>query len=118
MKRDMDLVREILLEVESWSNAFKWRKVVISERDPAEVGWHVGIMTDAGLLIGNRSGMEDGRVCRLTWEAHEFLDNARDPQRWEAAKKTVSEKAGAVSFDVFKALLIQLARKAVFGGEE
>lgn len=116
MRRDMDLVREILLEVESWPDANSWRTVVVPGRDTASVSWHIRIMHDAGLLNADAAIEEEVQVIRLTWDGHEFLDNARDEQRWETAKRTVSEKAGAVSFDVLKALLIQLAREAVLGG--
>ncbi len=117
MKRDMDLVREILMEVESWDRGSEWRRVSLEGRGKDEMDWHVRIMSDAGLIRAVQS-VETGEalVERLTWDGHEFLDSARDDARWEAAKKTVTEKTGALGFDVLKALLSQLVRDAVLGG--
>ena len=117
MKRDLDLVREILMEVESWDDGSKWRGVSLRGRTKDEVGWHVRIMSDAGLIRAEKFGATgEVFVERLTWDGHEFLESARDDARWEAAKKTVTEKTGALGFDVLKALLSQLVREAVLGG--
>ena len=35
---------------------------------------------------------------RLTWQGHEFLDAARNEDRWNQAKKTISEKGGSLTF--------------------
>ncbi|MDR0328954.1 MAG: DUF2513 domain-containing protein [Planctomycetaceae bacterium] len=42
---------------------------------------------------------------RLTWDGHEFLDNSRTPEVWNAAQKS----AGHLSFGVFGAVLNHLA---------
>ena len=79
--------------------------------------WHVRIMSDAGLIRAVQLvSTGEALVERLPWDGHEFLDSARDDARWEAAKKTVTDKTGALEFDVLKALLSQLVRDAVLGG--
>lgn len=116
MKRDMDLVREILLEAESWKGSTDFRQVMISARDQKEVDGHVFILSDAGLMVLRQGGDLIPYVSRLKWEGHEFLDAARNPKVWEKAKETFSEKGMGMPFEVLKALLSRLVSDAVFGG--
>ena len=116
MKRDMDLARQILLVVEKTpyqgDSGFS-----LTPRDATaeELDYHVMLLHEAGLIeaIGRTHfGTTEWRIKRLTWQGHEFLDAARDQNRWNQAKKTVSEKGGSLTFDVLKAVLAQLARQA------
>jgi hypothetical protein len=83
MKRDLDLVREILLELESWPAELEWRVVNIEGRRPDEIDAHVLIMADAGLVKASVLGTDRGqvleriRVLQLTWHGHDFLDDMR-----------------------------------------
>jgi len=52
-------------------------------------------------------------VERLTWSGHEFLNNARSDTQWKRAKDIVVAKGGAVSFEILKAVLVQVV-KATF----
>lgn len=113
----MDLARAILLAVEARDE--------IDQRDfPVEVPgyqyeqivYHVQLLDESGLLVAHDWSSHDGkdwRVERLTWDGHEFLDAAREDNRWEAAKQTVKAKAGEASFEVIKAVLVNLAMRAV-----
>ena len=70
-------------------------------------------MCEAGLIdaLSFSSGSElDWRPVSLTWAGHDFMDAARDEHRWDRAKRTIKEKAGAVGFEVLKAVLVSLAR--------
>ena len=83
MKRDLDLAREILLELESWPAKLEWRIVNIEGRRPDEIDAHVLIMADAGLVKASALGADRGpvleriRVLQLTWHGHDFLDAMR-----------------------------------------
>lgn len=118
MKRDMDLVREILLKVEGNTEAFGMDSVEIEARSQQEIGYHIKIMVEAGLLeAGDRTHMGADAMLwhsvSLTWRGHEFLDAARDNTRWNGAKKLVAEKGVAVSFDVLKDVLAFLAKQTL-----
>jgi hypothetical protein len=115
MKRDMDLVRQILLALESEPDGSTGSELTIDGYSDAQVGYHVLIMMEAGLLVGAEttsfgSGPE-AIASRLTWEGHEFLDAAREPSRWEQAKKLLG-KAGGASFPVWVKVLTEMAVKA------
>ena len=118
MKRDMDLVRQILLTVERNADPFGAESVQIEGQTEREIGYHIKIMQEAGLLdAGDRTHLGADAMLwhsvSLTWEGHEFLDAARENSRWNAAKKKVMDKAGTVSFEVLKQLLTALAKQAM-----
>jgi hypothetical protein len=117
MKRNMDLIRQILLEIEKQPFTGGWVDLSIEHYTPEELTYHVMILCEAGLIeakdLSNHSGM-DWKPTRLTWEGHEFLEAARDNSRWKKATSTVLEKVGGIAFDVLKQLLMKLMMEQVF----
>ena len=117
MKRDMELVRTILLAVEENGPPRGFFQLELRGYDPETVSHHVLLFGDAGLLeIHDRKLRNHFEVMpkRLTWAGHEFLDAARNDTIWNKAKELVKEKGGAVPFEVLKDLLLKLA-SSVFG---
>ena len=115
MKRDMDLARQILFEIEGLPNG---NDVIlqpeIENRSSDEVSYHIMLLVQAGYIEGEEA--PDGwHASSLTWLGHEFLDAARDESRWNKAKKIVMEKGGAITFEMLKQLLLELMKNAVFG---
>jgi hypothetical protein len=51
---------------------------------------------------------------RLTWAGHEFLDAARDEQRWIKVKESV-EGLGGIPFEVVRAELLEMAKQEASG---
>lgn len=121
MKRDMDLCRKVLLEVEANPRATgpAWVDLDIKGWVPAELAYHVQLLHEAGFLeasdLTTTAGL-DWRPIRLTYEGHEFVEAARKETRWRKAKSLVLEKTGGLSLDVLKAVLVKLATEAVVGG--
>lgn len=119
MKRDMDLARKLLLVIEEAPYEGKpgYSLSAIDSHTSEEVDYHIMLLNEARLIQAKSTTYLSGRtkwsVERLTWQGHEFLDAARDQNRWNQAKKTISEKGGSLTFDVLKAVLSQLARQAV-----
>lgn len=112
MKRDMNLIRLILLDVEGEE------EVDLSSYTEEQIGYHRWLLINAGLAEGTDDiGYEDlhpnAFITWLNWEGHDFLDAARDEDIWNTAQQTISEKVGTVAFDVFKALLIALGKDQV-----
>ena len=125
MKRDMDLARQILREVEDsdadGSEVYVF--VEVAGRSRREVEYHIRLLEEVGLLATDEVIDRDdlGKmgmrliVSRLTSEGHDFLDAARDEGLWKTAKEQIKAKAGVVSFEILKQLLGQLATSAVLG---
>lgn len=118
MKRDMDLARSIMLALEESSGERGWVNIQIAGHTPAEISYHVMLLQEAGLIkaldASSFSG-HDWKPERLTWEGHEFLESSRNEGIWNKAKKIVVEKAGGITFEVLKQVLIKLGRDAVSG---
>lgn len=118
MKRDMDLIRQILLTIEAHSKPNEWVPTIfgIDEHTPEEISYHIKLLTQAGLIeatdVSTMSKFKWQATC-LTWAGHEFLDAAREEGRWEKAKKLVLEKTGTLSFEALKVVLTDLIQRAL-----
>lgn len=113
MKRNMDLIRALLLELEKHSQLD-----IIAGYTHEEITYHVSLLEGAGLItqeiyvsIFLNDSMLDG--IRITWAGHEFLDTTRNASFWEKAKKVALEKTGSLSFEALKTILVQLTKDAI-----
>lgn len=94
MERDMDLVRELLLEIESdpkldGTERFQEGTAAgfdIAGHSDLEVGYHLIILMEGGLVAGKMT--TPPLVTRLTWQGHEFLDTFRDGETWKLTKES------------------------------
>ena len=120
MKRDWDVIREVLLEVESMEegkrNSFGYG--VVSQGDPTK-SEHAFLLLDAGYLSARTSFLSDGKRGllgpNLTWEGHELLDTLRSKPVWEKIKATAKDKGVELTIDAVKALG-KMALESVMGG--
>lgn len=117
MKRDLDLVRKILIHFEEKANDRMEESPIIEGYEAAEIRYHLILMDEAGLLRCERvlSTSTSSRVIRvypfsLTWQGHEFLSAARNDSLWLRAKGIAVDKAGILSFELVKSILVHLAK--------
>jgi Hypothetical protein (DUF2513) len=117
MQRNMDLVRRILLRLESSPDGRAPRDFGIQSFSPQEIGYHAHIMMQEGLIEAidvttmHSSGPE-AMPSSLTWKGHEFLDLARDQARWNRAKSTI-ENVGGAPISVWMKVLNNLMLQSV-----
>jgi hypothetical protein len=119
MKRDMNLVREILLRLEPLAtHPFEPMRLTIGESPLDISGYtneqiihHIVLMADGDLLkYGGFSG-DDNRHLRfigLSWKGHEFLDDVRNPKTWDETKKRLDKIGGGsleLAWEIAKAYL-------------
>jgi hypothetical protein len=117
MKRDMDLIREILLEVEKLPYTGGFHKVAIEGHSEDEITYHTLLLAEADLIeatVCSVFGAESYLPVRLTWAGHEFLDAAKNDTIWHQAKEAAG-KAGGLALGVLKPILIQLSIEAAKG---
>src|SRR5579862_9015086 len=117
MKRDMDLVRTILMRIESNSSGSLPDNFGIQGYRPEQVGYHAHIMMQKGLIEAEdiTNFESDGPEIvptNLTWKGHEFLDLARDQGRWNRAKAIIA-KVGGAPISVWMKVLADLMWKSV-----
>jgi Hypothetical protein (DUF2513) len=112
MTRDMELIRQIALQIEESADGWAPESFSIDGYTEAQIGYHVLFMIEGGLVQGedvtSLGGPPHGIASRLTWAGHEFLDAAREPTRWERTKALLA-KAGGASFPVWMEALTKAA---------
>lgn len=104
MKRDMDLVRELLLKLESLplepGHALvlmpESSEVATGEHSGAEIEYHLSLILEAGFVEDvDLHPMRGITFTRLSWRGHEFLDTIRSPQVWHETKSGIAKIGGA-----------------------
>ncbi len=98
VQRDMDLIRTLLLNIEAdprfdGSRGLRLTSpedVGITDRSAEEVGYHLDLLIEAGLLKG-KSGFETlPALYKMTWQGHEFTDNIKNNEIWHQVKKRLA----------------------------
>ena len=91
MKRDMNLIRLLLLETEGEDP-----KPDLSAYTEDQRIYHSALLIEAELVHGvirtDEIGQPNGTVrLRLTWAGHEFLDAARNDTVWQKAGERIKK---------------------------
>jgi hypothetical protein len=118
MQRDMDLIREILLRMEAHPNGFGPQELDVPGFTPEQVGYHAFLMNQAGLVhavvtTSHAAQSPSAIPVYVTWEGYEFLAASKDPSNWKKGTSAVMAKAGAIGFEILKAVLTAEIRKQV-----
>lgn len=101
MKRDADLIRDILLSVENDHTDIKSK---ITDQDI--INYHLHLMIDGGLLNGQEVNEGQWKVYGLTWQGYELTDLIGDNTRWSAIKQKLNGKS--CSFEIIKLIARKL----------
>ena len=114
MKRDMDLIRQILLRIEESPSAIDIVPMNnFQNHKTEEVQYQLYLLNQAGLIEAHDASSGGGLVYmpfRLTWQGHEFIDSARDDDNWNKAK-TVITKIGGFTFSILSQLLVSYLKQ-------
>lgn len=116
MKRDMDLVRNILFELEKLEHDGRWVDLKIVGVAELTMTEHIRLMAEADLIdaidLSSMSG-PNWKPKRITWHGHEFLDLIRSQTIWEKAKTIVKEKTGGLAIEALETCARYLIAQAV-----
>lgn len=109
MKRDMDLVRLILLKIEEQHCSTALIDLAIEGYDLATVAYHCKMMNEVGLISSYKemrymSGQMDFAVGPLTWEGCDYLDRIRDDSIWGKTKDAITKKGLPLVFETIKTI--------------
>lgn len=120
MKRDMDLVRDILMYLEEKPS---WNGVLTNQFEGSEhdLAWHYHCMMliDAGLVKGKiipKSMSGDSfsvKVNALSWSGHEFLETIRNDTVWSKTKSKIKQTSGTMSIEMIKSVANGFVSKRV-----
>lgn len=97
MKRDMDLIRDILLAIESSNEDPRgWINIEIESHTKQEISYHLEMLDEVGLvdaLDASTMGPDgyEWKAKRLTYRGHEFLDAIREQEVWRETKEAAQQ---------------------------
>jgi hypothetical protein len=112
MKRDLDLIRDILLSVESWngSQPLTLRSLTYEGKTTQEIGYQIELLNDFGYIdvriIKDHVGIGylDAFIVRMKMAGHEYLDSVRSPEVWNKTKTTLEKAGGGAALDASRIL--------------
>jgi hypothetical protein len=119
MKRDWDLIREVLIEIEKLDSSKHENREygpASSSDEPMKASQAV-LLWKSGFIDGVDASSSDGDAIialDLTWAGHELLDTVRSAAVWERIKITAQAKGLELTFDSVK-MLGKLALDWVIG---
>lgn len=115
MKRNLDLVRAILLDVEARGTPLELIDPEVDGFNELEISYHVMLLEDSGLIRAmdrTAIGIFRWSAGALTWRGHELLEYLRDDALWQTAKSEVLVAAGdGLPFDVLQERLRELVSR-------
>lgn len=117
MKRDMDLIRELVIRIENAPEAVAPNDIFVDGYTEEQVEYHKCLLVEAGLAVGEISYQTDDVIravlLRLTWAGHEFAAEAGNDKFWVRAKTMVKDKVGTVSMGLVTQALTSILKSAV-----
>jgi Hypothetical protein (DUF2513) len=117
MKRDLNLVKEILLYIE---NSEHIRTTIDLQEEPPiigytllNIGFHLKLMEAASYIKGDLIEAEGMEGCimafvEMTWEGHEFLQILKDKETISKIMSMSKDGITNLSFDLIKSIAKKL----------
>ncbi len=117
MKRDMDVVRDVLCQISETAGKPSSNALVAgkSQDEATIILYHVDLLNRAGLITGKSLALHGFKIWEhldLTWAGHEFVDAVSDSEVWTETKKGI-EGVGSFTFDLFKDLAKGFIKKKI-----
>ena len=114
MKRDLDLVRQILLQIEELPAGPPAQYRMSEIEDPVLLA-HFELVLASGLVNGKISRSQSVRgdvisISGLTWEGHEWIEMMRSPSVWNETKSQLLDNGGALVYGLTKAVAERILR--------
>ena len=109
MKKDMDLIREILLKIEELYVDTAIYDLTIDGYDMATVAYHCKLLHNAGYIFDYQAQYASNEIYTfsvgaLTWTGNEYLEKIRDNSRWGKIKNTLIQKGLPFTIDMVKSV--------------
>lgn len=110
MRRNWDIVRDILLEIELREEPV-W-KLELPYPDEA-IRYHTALLIEAGLLNGRVERDSEGKIhltliTGMPWAGHEFIDTIRSKDLWKKTMSKVRTIGGSVSLTILQKIAEKL----------
>ncbi len=111
MKRDVDLARQLLLDIEARGADCSVSVLRTTQDHDVEerIRYHLRLLVDAGYLKEIDRTSSGVPCLRLTDAAHELIELCRSEARWREAKWACQERTGGLALTVVRGILLEWA---------
>ena len=122
MKRDMELIRKILFEIEEKKPFEEVHNLSVEGYDKQEIAYHCEMLHQEGFIknyysadCDNFDGVLFFRVQDLTWQGHDLLEVIRQDTIWNKTKETIAEKGLSITVGTIKTIATAFITAAAEG---
>ncbi len=109
MKRDFNLIREILLIIEEHDGEIHSTNITHNKHGSTQVAYHIKMLVDEGFLYTLKY-LRGFLISDLTFAGHDFLDAIREEAVWNKTCKHIKDKGGAFTLDIIKEVAMLVVR--------
>lgn len=112
MKRDMELVRKILIALDAYEHGYAPPGFTIAGYDQEVIGHHVWLMQDGHLVTAvvttNFGGTSPVAVpVAITWAGHDFLAAVQNDTVWSKVKAELKDRGVTLPFTLLQDLALK-----------
>lgn len=120
MKRDLDLIRKILLKIEDYSGQLPIFPEYFSDLcdDQNVIDLHLNLLADSDFIeyydsttIGHC--YKQYHIIRMTSAGYDYLDSIRDDTIWKTTKEKLAKVGGSATLDIVKDLATAAIMKMI-----
>lgn len=120
MKKDIDFIRELLLNIEGADKPLELGQLLKIEPDAHKLAFHFDLLEHSGLIEGSITRAFGGdvvylKISGLTMTGFNFLDSIRSPQIWSKAKELIKNTIGTATLETLAVFCNELAKKMLSG---
>ena len=119
MKRDLDLIRLIMLNLEAKEDDHVIRDLKIDGYSSGLINYHLILLRDAGFIAceATKSSTSDRIIevfpAYLTWNGQEFLAACKNETIWNEVKAKAGNRFESITFGVLEAMLAAAAKSGL-----
>lgn len=120
MKRDLDLIRDILIFIEKnakFNENLYLQNFEVLNRPYDEIAYQLQLLSDVGFIESKEIravGVYDCFIKRMTMHGHEYLDSIRNETIWNKTKEKLADIGGNAPLAIIQELAAGITR-AVLG---
>ena len=117
MKRDLDLIRGILLAIEKspWSQIYA-SSLVIDDVASEAIIYNAFLAWDAGFVEAGTVSAPSGNnllIRRMTFDGHDFLDMVRADEQWSTIRQMAQDSSIELTVEAVKRIAAKLNEAAL-----
>lgn len=115
MKRDLDLIRYILICIEnSDSTKITINDLINADYDAPTISFHISLLLDNGYIEATKFNAigqhyQQYLIKRITASGYDYLDNVRDIKIWSKTKELLKTMGNSASLELIKAIAGKVA---------